>query len=400
MKRFFVKAFALLWMGLASVCAEPSTFETANTPISEFVAWGARELGQPIVLGRGVVGAVSFTAPNLEPSEYASFFNNVLSAHGYWVQYENGLYVVKPLDESRQRIEPSLVKLYRLSHVRNSKISDLLQSTLAATNRQFVKDQPVNAFTVEILPTTNGLIVTGTPDQLAKIDTLIRGIDTPQRQVFIEAIITETSYDDSQEIGVNLSLALERAGFVTSTSIIDVATDNAAVFEGGDFNALVKAIKINENTELLSRPNILVMDRERGYVTVGQNVPFLTSTEVTDGGKTVQQIQRQDVGVSLEVVPHVIDGRIVLTISQESSSVTNSTAAADIITNKRTLQTVVNVKDGQTIMLGGLISSDERTRQSGVPVLQDIPLLGAFFRSERTERVDKELRILIKTTVF
>ncbi|WP_076587977.1 secretin N-terminal domain-containing protein [Vibrio ostreicida] len=402
MKLFFVKAFALLCIVLASVSvrAESSTFETANTPISEFVAWGARELGQPIVLGRGVVGSVSFTAPNLEPSEYASFFNNVLSAHGYWVEYDNGLYVVKPLDESVQRIEPSLVKLYRLRHVRNSKIADLLQSTLAATNRQFVKDQPVNAFTVEILPTTNGLIVTGTQDQLAKIDTLIRGIDTPQRQVFIEAIITETSYDDSQEIGVNLSLALEHAGFVTRTSIIDLATDNAAVFEGGDFNALVKAIKINENTELLSRPNILVMDRERGYVTVGQNVPFLTATEVTDGGKTIQQIQRQDVGVSLEVVPHVIDGRIVLTISQESSSVTNSTAAADIITNKRTLQTVVNVKDGQTIMLGGLISSDERTRQSGVPVLQDIPLFGALFRSERTERVDKELRIVIKTTLL
>lgn len=391
---------SLLTFSSPYLWAESLTFETANTPISEFVAWGARELNQPIVLGRGVMGTVSFTAPNLDPSEYASFFNNVLSAHGYWVQYENGLYVVKPLDESIANIEPSLVKLYRLTHVRNSKIADLLQSTLSATSQKSAKQASLDNFTVEILPTTNGLIVTGTSDQLSKIDTLISGIDRPQRQVFIEAVITETSYDDSQEVGVNMQLALEHAGFVTNTSLIDLISDNAAVFEGGDFNALVKAIKTNENTELLSRPNILVMDRERGYVTVGQNVPFLVSKEVTDGGNTIQQIERQDVGVSLEVTPHVIEDRIVLQINQESQAVTNSSVAADIITNKRTLQTVVNVQDGQTIMLGGLISRDERTRVSGVPVLKDIPLLGALFRSERNERVDKELRIVIKTTIL
>ncbi len=402
MYKSFAKALlvSLLTFSSPNLWAESSTFETANTPISEFVAWGARELNQPIVLGRGVMGTVSFTAPNLDPSEYASFFNNVLSAHGYWVQYENGLYVVKPLDESIANIEPSLVKLYRLTHVRNSKVADLLQSTLSATSQKSTKQASLDNFTVEILPTTNGLIVTGTDDQLSKIDTLISGIDRPQRQVFIEAVITETSYDDSQEVGVNMQLALEHAGFVTNTSLIDLVSDNAAVFEGGDFNALVKAIKTNENTELLSRPNILVMDRERGYVTVGQNVPFLVSKEVTDGGNTIQQIERQDVGVSLEVTPHVIEDRIVLQINQESQAVTNSSVAADIITNKRTLQTVVNVQDGQTIMLGGLISRDERTRVSGVPVLKDIPLLGALFRSERNERVDKELRIVIKTTIL
>lgn len=380
--------------------AEPSTFETSNTPIADFVSWGAREIGQPIVLGAGVVGTVSFTAPNLDPSEYASFFNNVLSAHGYWVQYENGLYVVKPKDNAVENIEPSLVKLYRLAHVRNTKINSLLQSTLAATSKQRINNAPATNFTVEVLPTTNGLLVTGTSDQLKQIDALISGIDRKQRQVFIEAIITETSFDDSQEVGVNMELALNNAGFVTNTTLIDLATDNAMIFSGGNFEALVKAVKTNENTELLSRPTILVMDRERGYVTVGQNVPFLTSTEVTDGGKVTQQIERQDVGVSLEVVPHVIDGGVILQINQESSSVTNSTIASDIITNKRTLQTVVNIKDGQTIMLGGLISTDERKRVSGVPVLMDIPLLGNLFKSERNEKVDKELRIIIKTVVL
>lgn len=402
MKRLLVKFTVILWLAVSPIAfaADEPVYETSNLPISEFVAWGARKLDRPIVLSQGVTGSVSFTAPNLQPTEYASFFNNVLNSHGYFVQYENGLYVVKPKEEEIQEIEPSLVKLYRLNHVRNSKVVDLLKSTLSATVTQSIKGNAATGFSAELLPTTNAVIVSGTADQLAKIDVLVSGIDQPQRQIFIEAVITETALDNSHEIGVNMQLALDKAGFVTNTTAIDLLTDNAAIFSGGDFNALIKAVSTDQNTELLSRPNMLIMDRERGYITVGQNVPFLTSTEATEGGNIIQSIERQDVGVSLEVVPHVINDEIVLQINQESQSVSNSSIASDIITNKRTLQTVVKVKDKQTIMLGGLISNDERTTQTGVPVLMDIPYLGTLFRSDRTEKTQRELRIVIRTTIL
>ncbi|WP_089138186.1 secretin N-terminal domain-containing protein [Vibrio rumoiensis] len=402
MKRLLVKLTVILCLTVSPLvlASDEPIYETSNLSISEFVAWGARKLDRPIVLAQGVTGTVSFTAPNLQPSEYPSFFNNVLNSHGYFVQYENGLYVVKPKEEEIQEIEPSLVKLYRLNHVRNSKVVDLLKSTLSATVTQTIKGNSATGFSAELLPTTNAVIVSGTADQLAKIDALVSGIDQPQRQIFIEAVITETALDKSHEIGVNMQLALDKAGFVTNTTAIDLLTDNAAIFSGGDFNALVKAVSTDQNTELLSRPNMLIMDRERGYITVGQNVPFLTSTEATEGGNIIQSIERQDVGVSLEVVPHVINDEIVLQINQESQSVSNSSIASDIITNKRTLQTVVKVKDKQTIMLGGLISNDERTTQSGVPVLMDIPYLGALFRSDRTEKTQRELRIVIRTTIL
>ncbi|MDN3611634.1 secretin N-terminal domain-containing protein [Vibrio ostreicida] len=390
----------LLLLTASCFASESSTFETSNTPIAEFVSWGAREIGQPIVLGQGVTGTVSFTAPNLKPDEHASFFNNVLSAHGYWVQFEDGFYVVKPKEDQIKLIEPSLVKLYRLNHVRNSKLVDVINSTLQATRTQSVKDSPINNFTVEVLPTTNGLLVTGTKEQLSKIDILIQAIDSPQKQVFIEAIITEVTFSDAQEIGVNMQLALDKAGFVTNTTVVDVLTDSAAMFSGGNFNALVKAVMNNEDSELLSRPNILIMDRERGYITVGQNVPFLTSSEVTDGGNTVQRIERHDVGILLEVTPHVIGDEIILSIGQESSSVTNSTLASDIIINKRTLQSVVKVQNKQTIVLGGLMSKSEHMSETGIPVLMDIPLLGSLFRSEKTEKIQKELKIVMRTTIF
>lgn len=175
---------------------------------------------------------------------------------------------------------------------------------------------------------------------------------------------------DSSEIGINLTAAFENA----------VSTSN--------------------NTALLSRPNMLIMDREHGYITVGQNVPFLVASEVTSGGNSIQRIERRDVGVTLEVVPHIVADKVVLTINQESSTVTNSTIASDIITNKRTLTTTVILRNGETIVLGGLISSEKRNVESGVPVLKDIPLMGDLFRSTSTNDVKKELKMIIKTTLL
>ncbi|TCV18002.1 general secretion pathway protein D [Vibrio crassostreae] len=378
----------------------PAVFESRDTPIAEFVSWFATYTGQTVVLGQGVTGKVSFTAPELKQSEYASFFDSVLRSHGYELGYSNGVYTVSVDTDTFLPTEPPVVKLYRFQNVRNTKVTELVNSMLRATQAQTTQKQSNSNYDVQILPTTNSIIVTGSPDQMTKIDALIAGIDRPQKQVFIEAIITETLIDDSEEFGVNLELAMDNAGFITQPIAIDKAVDNLLFYDSGDFSALVKAVQSSEDTELLSRPNMLIMDREKGYITVGQNVPFLTSSEVTDGGNTIQRIERQDVGVSLEVVPHVLGDDVVLIINQESSSVTNSAIASDIITNKRTLQTVVKVRDRQTIALGGLISSEERKSVSGVPLLMDIPLLGGLFRSEGTSQIKKELKVVIKTTIL
>ncbi|MEZ9296820.1 secretin N-terminal domain-containing protein [Vibrio cyclitrophicus] len=378
----------------------PAVFESRDTPIAEFVSWFATYTGQTVVLGQGVTGKVSFTAPELKQSEYASFFDSVLRSHGYELGYSNGVYTVSVDTDTFLPTEPPVVKLYRFKNVRNTKVTELVNSMLRATQAQTTQKESNSHYDVQILPTTNSIIVTGSPDQITKIDALIAGIDRPQKQVFIEAIITETLIDDSEEFGVNLELALDNAGFITQPIAIDKAVDNLLFYDSGDFSALVKAVQSSEDTELLSRPNMLIMDREKGYITVGQNVPFLTSSEVTDGGNTIQRIERQDVGVSLEVVPHVLGDDVVLIINQESSSVTNSAIASDIITNKRTLQTVVKVRDRQTIALGGLISSEERKSVSGVPLLMDIPLLGGLFRSEGTSQIKKELKVVIKTTIL
>ncbi|WP_350940579.1 type II secretory pathway protein [Vibrio metschnikovii] len=404
MKKYLVN---LSLFSLIIICAfysslsranEQQVFETTNTPIAEFVSWYSRQTGLKILLGAGVTGSVSFTAPNLVPAEYPDFFNSVLRSHGYQLVKDGNSYLITINDEIQLPAEPLYLRLYRFQFVRNTKVAPLVTSILRSTAQQKEGQQQLNS--VEVLPTTNTIIVTATLPQLEQIELILQGIDLPQRQVFVEAVITETEIGNKSELGVNLTAAFKDAGFSINTIAANRLKDNVFIFEGGDFNALVKAVASENNTALLSRPNMLVMDRERGYFSVGQNVPFLVASEVTSGGNSVQRIERRDVGVTLEIIPHVLGDQVVLQINQESSAVTNSTVASDIITNKRTLNTTVILQNGDTIVLGGLISTEKRDVETGVPVLKDIPLLGPLFRSTSTSDVNKELRMIIKTTVL
>lgn len=403
--KVYIVSLLLLFTSTFSIAQPYDDFEAVNTPIAEFVRWFSNQSNKTIVLGHGVTGAVTVNAKNLTSKELAPFFSSVLAAHGYKLESSNGFLTVVVDAEQVIVKTPPQVRLYRLNNVRNTKITELMSSMLRATETTTngKTEQMIQLSSVEVLPTTNAIIVTATTEQLQTIDRIIQAIDRPQQQIFIEAMITEVELGNANDLGVDITAALGSSGFelVTKTlNSFDNAKDNHLIYDGGDFNALVKAVYSSEDTNLLSRPNILIMDRERGYITVGQNVPFLTSTEITDGGNTVQQIERKDVGVSLSVTPHITGDNVILVINQESSSVSNSAIAADIITNKRTLQTVVKVANGQTISLGGLISNEERDSVSGVPVLMDIPLIGGLFRSTSTQTTKKELKVVIKTTVI
>ncbi|HCG7629284.1 TPA: type II secretory pathway protein, partial [Vibrio parahaemolyticus] len=193
-------AFSLL--GFPAFASTSAPFEAKNTPIADFAAWFSVETGQTVVLGHGVTGEVSFTAPDLSNEDYPAFFLSVLRAHGYELVHDYGTYTIIVDSNKVETIEPSFVKLYKLTHVRNTKVVDLISSMLSATKTQTLNGKGVENYNVETLPTTNSLIVTGSRSQLEKIDALIEGIDQLQRQIFIEAIITESELGDSQEVGV------------------------------------------------------------------------------------------------------------------------------------------------------------------------------------------------------
>ncbi|MEQ8803408.1 MAG: type II secretion system protein GspD, partial [Haliea sp.] len=172
---------------------------------------------------------------------------------------------------------------------------------------------------------------------------------------------------------------------------------------------ILNALNRQSNANILSTPSLLTLDNQEAYITVGQNVPFVTgsftSTGTGDGAQNpFQTIERQNVGITLKVTPHINEGdSVVLDISQEVSSLSNTSAvleASDLITNERILQTKVLAANGRMVVLGGLIKDDVQDGSQKVPLLGDIPLLGRLFRSDAVSVVKTNLLIFIRPTII
>jgi len=408
----------LILLSLSSITQAKllDSFEARKAPIEDFVNWVSKQSSNNIILGRGVEGTISVHVKNLDSTEVMSLFSQVMQANGYQVIHESDFYKVIIDKAQTVNIEPLETKLYQLNYIRNTKAREVFNSFLSVSSpsnkldeKELIAKVSIANHSVEILPNSNALLVSAISEKITALDEFVSAIDKDSKQVMIEAIIMETDIGSSKNLGINLSSALSSNGFslvsTTANAVSDLtklSVGGSAVYSsGGDIRGLVTALINDENTKILSTPNILVMDRERGHISVGQNVPFLVSNEVSENGNTIQQIQRKDVGISLSVTPHVLSsGQVILKINQESSSVTNSTQASDIITNKRSISTVAKMMDGETMALGGLVSEETRQSESGVPMLKDLPFIGRLFRSESKETVQRELTVLIKTQIL
>ncbi|MEC6908132.1 secretin N-terminal domain-containing protein [Photobacterium piscicola] len=396
-------------------------FEAQNMPIAEFVQWFSTSLNKNVIVSEGVKGAVTFSAPSLDAADFYPFIETVLASNGFRLEKNGNIFKVSllrvgdPLPQvlgqellmpgqtevivRNINVVPPKTKFYDLLHIDNKSVSPIIQTLL--DNYSTNTGETQTAYSIIMLPHANSLIVTGSPSQIVQIDNLIQRIDVRRKQIFIQAVVVESQINDGQEVGVNLNAMLGDFGFSVITKQTEgVLTGGSIIFKGGDIDGLINAISTNSKTKLLSKPHLLITDREQGYITVGQNVPFLVSSEVTDGGNTIQKIERQNVGVSLRVTPHIIGDTVLMNINQTSSSVSNSDITSDIITNNRQIQTVIQAKDGQSIILGGLVGEESRNNDTGVPILKDIPLIGSLFGSTSDREINNQLSVLIKVSII
>ena len=171
---------------------------------------------------------------------------------------------------------------------------------------------------------------------------------------------------------------------------------------------ILNALKEQQNANILSTPSLLTLDNQEAYITVGQNVPFVTGSYTNTGAggdgaqNPFQTIERENVGTTLSVTPHINEGdSVVLDIEQEVSSLTGLTLiASDVITNERKIQTKVLAQDGRVVVLGGLIKDDVQDVQQKVPILGDIPFLGRLFRTDAVQVTKSNLLVFIRPTII
>jgi len=305
--------------------------------------------------------------------------------------------------------------------------------------------------TIEADANTNALIITAPTDKMAALEAVVARLDIRRAQVLVEAIIVEMEVRDGQDLGLQWLFANDNGFFGSSISADDARArriagailpeDGGDGTDGGvttgDFNVgalagalaqspgvslgwgviddnlsmtvILNALKEKSNANILSTPSLLTLDNQEAYITVGQNVPFVTgsftSTGTGDGAQNpFQTIERENVGITLKVTPHINEGdSVVLDISQEVSSLSNTSVvlqASDLITNERVLQTKVLAADGRVVVLGGLIKDDVQDASQKVPLLGDIPLLGRLFRNDAVQVIKTNLLIFIRPTII
>lgn len=307
----------------------------------------------------------------------------------------------------------------------------------------------------------NALVISASPDVQRSLGEVIRKLDVRQEQVLVEAIIVEISDNAAKQLGVQFLLAgtggssvpfavtnysnsapnlLAIAGAIgareldrtqtttadgvtttgrTSSSAAD-ALEKAAVQSllgvsgslfgfGGEigndalFGAVINAVKSDTASNVLSTPSIMTLDNQEAKILVGQEVPMTTGEALSPNfDNAFRTVQRQDVGVQLEVKPQInAGGAIKLFLRQEVSSIAGpvATGSADLIINKREIETTVTVDDGDIIALGGLIDENERRTIEKVPLLGDIPVVGELFKSRSRSRTKTNLMVFIRPTI-
>jgi general secretion pathway protein D len=274
---------------------------------------------------------------------------------------------------------------------------------LSASASQTAADLSGQVYAVPDADTNSVLIMTASTN-FERVKALLSEMDRAVQQVLIKVLIAEVTHSDNKDLGAEFSsLNLKNSRIFTDFGLASVATGGlVAKVVQTDFSATVIALEKIGKLDVLSRPYILASDNQTASITVGQTVPFITNSRTTDTGQTVNTIQYQDIGIILNVTPHINpDGLVTLDVAPEISSIATdltiplSDTLNATVFNKRAAQTRVAVVDGQTIVIGGLMQDSKLVDRRQVPWLGDIPILGILFARDKTTKGKTELLIFL-----
>ncbi|MDE0093288.1 MAG: type II secretion system secretin GspD [Gammaproteobacteria bacterium] len=338
-------------------------------------------------------------------------------------------------------------RVYNLQHAEAEDTASILNSLITRQEggQQGGQNTSTGATDVVITADTsnNAVLARGNPSVLTEIQNIIDQIDIPRMQVLIEAAIVEVNTEINRTVGIEMGAtdgSGEETPLFTSSitgiltgllstlraSGVDVTESEAGLNalsqtnspslaiakldpDGVSFGAILTALSTNTNANLLSTPHVIALDNIQSRIFVGQNVPFRTGvSNIQDPGGQgqISQVERSDVGILLEVTPKIRpDLSVHLSVLSEISAVSapalgiGETGFSDVVTNKREVQTTVVAKNGQTIVLGGLIRDDSNLTIRRIPGLGHIPYLGRLFRSEHKVASKRHLLIFLRPVV-
>ena len=425
-----------------NIIRELDELDFAGTDIQRYTPqyWNVEEFAQALEQALQVEGWAVTSNFNLSrtiflmPVDYSNdlfIFSKTQTAH------ERAQSWIRELDKPVQGGDTEQIYIYQVKNVDASVLSETANSVLLSSQNgrgrlgsgagQFNNVTPNNAgseqsesrrgsntggvFSVD--PVGNRIIFTGTSTEYSKFVNLLEQLDTPAPEVLIEVQIAEVTLSDSTNFGIELFVDdIGDSNFTATAATQGLGLGSSGLnltFLSGNVDAAINAFANNRRVKLLSTPILVARSGSESEIQVGQDVPIITAQRAANNqngqGDTdiLQSIAYRKVGNLLSIAPIVFsDNRIDLSITQEVSStvdVSNSSISSPTISN-RSLSTQLSLEDGQTAVLGGLISENYVTDENGVPIIKDLPLIGNLFSSDSFSVDRTELVLLITAYVL
>ncbi len=345
--------------------------------------------------------------------------------------YERILYVVNEMDKLQS--ESLLIpKVYPLKNAKAEDMEKILSKlTSSLTNKDTARGGQGVQTSLTSDKATNSIIAMGDATFYARLESLISQMDKQRRQVYVEALILETSIDQGSQFGVEwfggaqipgvgavigglsnsggvqgLAGAVSQGTAYSPPSGFSVGVIGNIIEYGGmkfpSIGALVSAAKSLSGVNIVSNPQILTLDNEEAEVFVGENRPYVTSEKFDSNNNPIQTFDYRNVGIRLKITPQISnDDTITLAVNQEINSISPATFNASApITLTRTTQTTVKLRDRSIMVISGLIKDDSSIVRNEVPFLARIPILGWLFKTQNKTSEKTNLMIFISTSII
>jgi type IV pilus assembly protein PilQ len=381
--------------------------EFSNTSIDDVIRIIAEQAELNVVKDPEVTGNVTATLTDVPLEEALS---NILAAHGYGYVVDKNVIRIAPREKIVQAAEALVSKIYRITYADVTEVAQALD--------KFKSPQGIVSFN----KSTSNIIVTDTESKIKAIDTFIEQIDRITPQILVETRIYDITSRETLDLGVEWEAGRNTTynggigvnpgpgrtdpfmtgGFLGATSETE---DTTGAFRIGwlndsiDIDAILRAQQEHVDAKLLANPRILVLDNETANFDIVREIPYVETS--TTGNTATETIRFKNVGVQVQVTPHVTrDGMLRLHIMPEFGVIVGQDAVTNVPTvDTRKLNTIALVQDGQTVVLGGLRKKDVTHQMNKVPLLGDLPLVGILFRFEGEDTANTELVIFITPTV-
>lgn len=356
-----------------------------------------------IVIDDGIKGNITMKLNN---TTFENALNLITSAKSLSYRQVGDSFIIEPADMG-------IIKIYKFQYNRAIDIKKSLEPIIEN-----------NKLKTEVDEVSNSLIISGSPTGYARIEAILADLDTPQQQVTLEAKVIAINKAKTKDLGIDWSwdvtpqypevettaAVLDSNGYIATpanTTITHTKNEGTIKFGGSPagvpyefyYQAKISALVSNGNAKILANPKVTAINGKEARILIGDHIPVLTET-VADG-KSTTTVQYVDAGIKLTYTPTITnDGTVTAKVRTEVSTPTLVSDIKNYRITTRETETTVCMKDGETMVIGGLIGSEESKTNNTIPFLSNLPLIGTLFKSVHNSKTETEVIIFLTAKVI